>query len=173
MPQGTSNNIVAIKQKRVSGCAAACLEMVSTALGQRLSQELVISEMGGLKSYGLCTKRLAEFARSKGFSATCYSATQDLHFEFTADILKELLSPGSYLILTVDPQVLAGGVFSRKLHNIVLKSMSLELATYLDPKDGIEHDIAAEKLVQAWKIIAPKASVHTLVVRNLKSLMLK
>lgn len=161
--------ITPIRQHRAKACGAACIEMLTAALDKRILAAEVIVALGGLKSYGLCTIKLAKFVSLRGFAVIIYSQAK------IGDDIKAVEASEQFLskicdycpLLTVDPKRLSGGSSSGTFHNVILTRYTSKLSTYIDPADGKSHEILSPALIDAWKTAASKASAHTVVLTRL------
>lgn len=160
--------VVPLKQSNKRSCGATCIAMVVRAFGEEISERQIIRELGGLRSYGIDTVRLAAFAQALGLQVRCYSLQKrSKHVRQhtpTLGILRSVNTPGKLLVLTVDPAVLTGKRSVRGFHNILLVKFGPRISHYADPTDATLHRISTKRVVNAWEASAARASAHTVVL---------
>jgi len=143
------------KQKK-NTCGTTALRMVFAYFGKNISENEIIKNVGGIKSYGVRTIKLAKYAKSLGFKNECLSYNKKLangqtkiKKPNTTDILKFLkknipviISVRSYLLFNTNPK--------KTGHFIVLTEYKNGFFYYNDPKDGKNHKIDIEELKFTW-----------------------
>lgn len=150
-------NVPLMKQKERLTCGPAALEMVLKFYGKNVNQELIKTQIGGVKkSYGIRAIKLAEFARSLGFAVRCFSYNKKLakgKAEIRIPSKKEItgfLRKRVPLILAVNSSILFDKEkFSDMGHFIVLTGYSDNKFWYNDPANQKEHSISGDKLMFA------------------------
>ena len=160
--------IRSLKQERSKSCGAACLRMILASYGIFLTEKEVIDATGGLRSCGTPTHLLAAHARRCGLSVRVYAFPQRPSLESVADALQE----ERCVMLTVD------GTFGRSatagsrrtFHTIIVTALTLNRATYIDPRDGRRHRVSLKKLCTAWELVAARAAAHTVIISDHSSI---
>ena len=158
------------KQSNQKTCGPTALQMVLARFGQRVRHSDILKYVGGIKSNGVNTVDLANFARQLGFQVECLSYNKKLA-KGGAEIrtpsfkdVKKHLNQGVPVILAVSSPILYGGKISNDGHFIVLTGYRDGLFTYNDPFDGETHEIDEEHLLFAWHNNVLDSSAYLLAV---------
>ena len=158
------------KQKR-NTCGATALRMVFAYYGKNISEAEVIKSLGGLKSYGVHTVKLADVAKKFGFKTVCLSFNRKLSDgkakikrPETDDILK-FLKRDIPVIINVRSAFIYDTKPSKQGHFIIITGYNKKEFTYNDPYDGKSHKIDADKLRFAWFSNAVDSSAHLLAIK--------
>ncbi|MEW6295138.1 MAG: cysteine peptidase family C39 domain-containing protein [Candidatus Diapherotrites archaeon] len=129
-----------LKQDKLT-CGVTALRMVLQYFGKDVSSSEIIRKIGGIKSYGIRTIKLADFARSLGFRVECYSYNKKL-----AKGKAEIRKPAKFDIIKF------------------LKKHEKGRFWYNDPKDGKHHKIKEDDLMFAWFNNVLGSSAYLLVL---------
>jgi ABC-type bacteriocin/lantibiotic exporter with double-glycine peptidase domain len=162
-------NVPLFKQKRKT-CGPTALRMVLAHHGHDIPSDDILLSIGGLKTHGVNTIDLAEFARAKGFKVECLSYNKklaqgkaEIRMPSKTDILRHL-GRNNPVILAVHSPILYGGKIWPQGHFIVLTGYKDGIFTYNDPSDGEIHEIDEEHLMFAWHNNVLDSSAYFLAV---------
>lgn len=165
---------VPLFKQKTNSCGTTSLRMVMSFLGVDVSEEEIIRGVGGLKSYGVKTVALAEYAKKKGFKTILYSFSKKLS-EGKAVIknprvldIRRFLDEGVPVIINVRYSLLKGKSLTKAGHFIVVTNYENGVFIYNDPSDGREHKIDEEMFRLAWFSNIFDSSAYLLVLRPKK-----
>ena len=157
------------KQKEKT-CGPTALRMVCAYFGEKIRESEIVENVGGIRSYGVRTVHLAEYARERGFNVECLSYNKDLadgkakiKKPSKKDILK-FLKKEIPVILAVKSYLLYGKRHPTDGHFIVVTGYGNDFFLYNDPYDGKRHKIAEDALMFAWFNHVPNSSAYLLAI---------
>jgi ABC-type bacteriocin/lantibiotic exporter with double-glycine peptidase domain len=161
---------VPLFKQRKNSCGTTSLRMVLSFFGNNVSENEIIRDVGGLKSYGVRTIKLAEFARKIGLKTKTYSFNKKLADYKTTIKRPEIKDITRYLrksipvIINVRHSLLNDTKITKEGHFIVVTGYRNRVFNYNDPDDGKEHTVEEEKLRFAWFNNALDSSAYLLTV---------
>ncbi len=164
-------NVPKFKQRK-NTCGTTSLRMVLSFWGRDIPEKEIIREVGGLKSYGVKTTKLADFAGKLGFNISCFSYNRKLadggaklKLPDTKDIIT-FLKRGVPVIVNIRYSLLHRLPLTKAGHFIVITGYRGEKDAfrYNDPEDGKSHTIGAEHLRFAWFNNVPDSSAYFLAI---------
>lgn len=157
-------------KQRPNSCGTTSLRMVMAFWGKDVSEKEVIQGVGGLKSYGVKTTKLAEYARDLGFNTYCLSYNKKLadsrvkiKMPDTEDILIYLRKKVP-VIVNVRHSLIYKRPLTRVGHFVVLTGYKKGVFQYNDPRDGKSHHIKEGHFKFAWFNNALDSSGYLLVI---------
>ena len=160
--------VIPLRQSLRKSCGPCCLAMAFKALGIPISESEVIERLGGLRSYGACTVKMARLARVIGLEITAYSFSKRRSGVILEapdpTVLDRACVKHKFVIMTIDPSALKGLAPSGAVHNILLLKSGRQRCRYIDPADGKMHSVPRRRLLAAWYASAGKASAHSIVL---------
>ncbi|MBI5803508.1 C39 family peptidase [Candidatus Pacearchaeota archaeon] len=165
------NLSVPLMKQGQNECGPTALNMVLNYLGENFSIENIVDGIGGIKSYGIETIKLAEFAKKLGFKVICYSYNEKLSqgkFEIKKPSKKNILkflNQGTPIILAVRSYLLFDEEPSEEGHFIVLVGYENNKFTYNDPYDGKQKNIDEDKLMKALEENSLDSSAYLLIIK--------
>jgi ABC-type bacteriocin/lantibiotic exporter with double-glycine peptidase domain len=164
-----------LKQGKLE-CGPTALRMVLKYFDRDASLKEITRGTGGIKTTGVRTVKLADFAKSLGFKVECYSCNKKLAkgkakikkpsrydiVKFLKKRLPVIIAVRSFLLFNKKP--------SKMGHFIVITKYEKGKFWYNDPKDGKGHVINEEDLMISWLDNSVDSSAYLLVLEpNTKS----
>ena len=148
---------VPLFRQRKNTCGIIALKMILSYFGKDVDENKIIKAVGGLKSYGVRTVKLAEVAQKLGFTTECLSYNQKLASgkaiikrPTKKDILKHLKKERPVILNVRSSLFYQRPKLSQAGHFIVITRYKKGLFSYNDPADGKHHRIGEEELQFAW-----------------------
>jgi len=144
--------------------------MVLSFFGKEIPETEIIQGVGGLKSYGVKTIKLADFARSIGFNVEAYSYNRKMADDKTVIKNPEISDITKYLkknipvIINVRYSLLNDTELTKDGHFIVITGYKKGTFFFNDPDGGKERSINEEKLRFSWFNNALDSSAYLLAV---------
>jgi len=152
-------------------CGPTALKMVLHYFRKEVSSKEITKRIGGIKTYGVRTIKLADFAEKLGFKVYCYSYNKKLSKGKTeikkpakSDITKFLkkklpviIAVRSFLLFNEEPSDMG--------HFIVITKYEKSTFHYNDPRDGKRHQIKEDDLMFAWYNNVLDSSAYLLVLQ--------
>lgn len=127
-------------QEQLTSCVAACIRMVLTGFGQRLTEKR-IRQMLGYSSIGHTLAQACQRLREHGVIAT-------LHEDWSLTDLRDCLRDGWYPIVGVERRFFGHNISS---HAVVVVNVSSQTVEFLDPLGRSTPEIVSlETFEQAW-----------------------
>lgn len=161
---------VPLLKQKTNTCGTTSLRMVLSYFGKEISENETIRGVGGLKSYGVKTTKLADFARKIGFNAETYSYNRKLADNKTIIKTPEISDITKYLkksipvIINVRYSLLNDTKLTKDGHFIVITGYKKGKFFFNDPDGGKERSIDEEKLRFSWFNNALDSSAYLLAV---------
>lgn len=130
-----------------------------------VSEAELIKRLGGLRSYGVCTRKLASLARRLKFKVDCFSYSRlplkrgIVKEAPSYDLLQKYCNAHLPVILVVNPTELRKKPLGN-FHNIVVWRCNKNGALISDPMIGFSERMPIKTLLHAWYRAAEKASAH-------------
>ncbi len=160
-----------LKQSKNS-CGVTALRMVLRYFGSNVSSREIIRGIGGLKSFGVRTIKLADFAKGLGFGVECYSFNEKMakgkakiRQPRKADLVK-FLRKKLPVIVAVRSFILHHTKPSTNGHFVVLTKYEKGRFWFNGPVDGKQHTIKEEDLLFAWFNNTLNSSAYLLVLKH-------
>lgn len=165
--------VIARRQRHRKGCTAACVEIVTRACGSPVTESQLIAELGGPRSFGICTVKLAKYLAVQRFRVQCFSQTRrgaPLRLAVPSEaLLEKCLHIGAFPIVTLDPSLLRTARPSRQFHAVLVTRLTRTRCEYIDPALGRRVSLSMPRFIRAWSICAKRASAHLLVMMDASS----
>lgn len=153
-----------------NACGPTALAMVLKFFDKDISSKRIITDIGGLKSYGVETIALAEYAKKLGFDVHCYAYNEKAKKEIaiqqkpSKNLIIKFLKRGLPVIIAVRTFLLWDEKFSKDGHFIVITKYQSGKFWYNDPVLAKELSIEEDILMFAWYNNVLDSSAYMLVL---------
>lgn len=159
-----------MKQEKLT-CGATALSMVFKYFGKNIPARKIVKAVGGVKSYGIRTVKLADFARKEGFKVEVLTYNKKLakgKAKFKkpskSDIIK-FLKEGFPVIIAIRSFLFYDKEPFKMGHFIIITNYKNGYFFYNDPGLGKRGKIKEEHLLFAWHNNILDSSGYLLVVK--------